>query len=521
MSSAKDVVMTDNLPTSEGIDTGTSSGLLKLSAELKLEVISYIKSPVDLRSLCLVCKAIHPFVIPDLYKKITLPVYMLNDRLRKFLHPRNQGLADIRYLEVKESGSQTYKEAVHGKHLKRLLQALPTNMVEFIWIYTQSEMNAELDTLVLQTQSKLRTLVVHAGGMPHKPCVIPAERISTLASLKLLIKSEADIQRYTGIIHQLFNLEDLSIFILAYFLEEDRREYPVSSRDVVNALFHTNLSNNTYASKFKLKRLYLDGFDFSDCVQQLVAGIDLTCLEELALLTSRDTWMLMEELSRSKITLRSFINDRFEDWDTTRPIDNNFLQSFGGLIEFKRTHLPLPSSLSRDPAGIAWSALESHAETLQILHVDDVLNPASLWQRKSNRSTSEFRKLCNTLTNLEQLAIRPPNADQARNNPKGRFTKFLKCLKVIPMLTSLKLILHPRSLERFYSSADPSTPLPDSVHKEMQELADLVFSELHESCRRFSALVLSVKGNRHTEQGYDKGMADEWAFIRGAEFDEN
>ena len=255
--------------------------------------------------------------------------------------------------------------------------------------------------------------------------------------------------------------------------------------------------------------------------KQLVAGIDLTCLEELALLTSRDTWMLMEELSRSKITLRSFIDDRFEDWDTTRPIDNNFLQSFGGLIEFKRTHLPLPSSLSRDPAGISWSALKSHAETLQILHVDDVLNPAPLWLRKSSRSTSEFRKLCNTLTNLEQLAIRPPNADQARNNPKGRFTKFLKCLKVIPMLTSLKLILHPRSLERFYSSADPSTPLPDSVHKEMQELADLIFSELHESCRRFSALVLSVKGNRHTEQGYDKGMADEWAFIRGAEFDEN
>ena len=267
MSSAKDVVMADNLPTSKGIDTGTSSRLLKLSTELKLEVISHIKSPVDLRSLCLVCKAIHPFVIPDLYKKITLPVYMLNDRLHKFLHPRNQGLADIRYLEVKESGSQTYKEAVHGKHLKRLLQALPTNMVEFIWIYTQSEMDAELDTLVLQTQSKLRTLVVHAGGMPHKPFVIPSERISTLASLKLLIKSEADIQRYTGIIHQLVNLEDLSIFILAYFLEEDRREYPVSSRDVVNALFHTNLSNNTYASKFKLKRLYLDGFDFSDCVQ--------------------------------------------------------------------------------------------------------------------------------------------------------------------------------------------------------------------------------------------------------------
>ena len=55
----------------------------------------------------------------------------------------------------------------------------------------------------------------------------------------------------------------------------------------------------------------------------------------------------------------------------------------------------------------------------------------------------------------------------------------------------------------------------------MQDLADLVFSELHCHCPRFTALLLAVSVSLDERGNKVRGEALEWGFRRNIEFDKD
>lgn len=123
------------------------------------------------------------------------------------------------------------------------------------------------------------------------------------------------------------------------------------------------------------------------------------------------TWTVWKQLAQSQVNLTTLIGDRFESWQPAGSAVGDLCERFRGLKTLKRAFQPLSPAGPADSKGIGWRALQSHSETLEILHLDDALNVEDSWTADAHRSMADFRTLCSALTRLEQLAIRPPNAD--------------------------------------------------------------------------------------------------------------
>ena len=109
-----------------------------------------------------------------------------------------------------------------------------------------------------------------------------------------------------------------------------------------------------------------------------------------------------------------------------------------------------------------------------------------------------FATFCGTLPCLEQLGIRPPEE-------KESMTAFLECLKNLKALVSLKIYT-------------PITWSNDStmarLDAEVQLLAGTIFSELHQSCPRLTALVISV------DPDHPRQPREEYGYLQYVQFDE-
>jgi hypothetical protein len=174
--------------------------------------------------------------------------------LSNSLNSQNQSLKYIRYLELKEL-QQSYIEHVHGKHLVKLLQAIPRDKLEHIYVNSASEMTSTIDNLVFHTQSKLRLLVFHAGSREKLPFALPVDIARNLTAVSLFIKTTKDIRRYMKLMEKLPNLKDLSLTIMTFFLEHDRQKWPVPSIKVVRGIFYQTPALLLQTRSLNLSRL--------------------------------------------------------------------------------------------------------------------------------------------------------------------------------------------------------------------------------------------------------------------------
>ena len=497
-SDAFDTVMHEIAAPSSAEVANESCALLQLSAKLLDEVSSYIKNPRDLRSLCLTCRKQSSSTVPLLYRSITFPTNKIDEKLLESFHRRNRGVVHIRYLQVKEP-LVTYKSTIQENCLFSVLNVLPRDKLELLYIDSASEMTPAVDSLVLQAQRELPMLVLHPNMRTQFLFAIPPNRVQTLTSLALFIKTNKDVERCQGILQRLVNLTDLSVVRVTYFLQEEHQKLPVSSAFIVQTLFSPNAESNAIRLKLKLKRLYLTGFDFSDCRKELVDCLEISELMDLALLFCATTWRLVNVLLQHDLSLETFIDDRFEDWRRSSTSISQFLKSSHGLKVFKRTYLPAASAEPKHCKGITWSDLQTHSKTLEILHLDDALIEEDSWG--FHRSMDDFRTPCGTLTRLEQLAVRPPDYYD-----EDTFCQFLECLRAVKRLTSLKLYINPPR-----SRTDRSDLI--------QCLANVIF-ELYEHCPRFTALLLRVNIDQGESGKSFRGDADEYGYLRNMNVDE-
>jgi hypothetical protein len=496
------------------MDSALPVDKLALPLELRRLVVSYITAPNDLRSLCLTCKDFHYIAREFLYKRISLSVIRLNERLSNSFNSQNQSLKYVRYLELKEL-QQSFIEHVHGKHVVQLLRTIPRDKLEHIYVNSASEMTSTIDNLVFHTQSKLRLLVFHAGSREKLPFALAVDIARNLTAVSLFIKTAKDIRRYMKPMEKLPNLKDLSLTIMTFFLEHDRQKWPCPSINVVRGIFYQTPALLLQPRSLKLSRLYLDGFDFWNWGVALVDALDLTCLQELAMLARSCTWTVWERLAQSQVNLTTLTDDRFESWQPAGSAVGHLCERFRGLRTLKRTFQPLDPAGPADSKGIASRAAQSHSETLEILHLDDALNEEDSWSADSHRSMADFRTLCNAFTQLQQLAIRPPNDV---DNPES-FAAFLNCLKHPKTLASLKPYVRSGIPDGDEIHVGSAHSFEDLVDAKMQELSQRVFSELYGSCPRPAGLVLHVKIGQNEHGVEVRGEALEFGFFRHMEYD--
>lgn len=163
--------------------------------------------------------------------------------------------------------------------------------------------------------------------------------------------------------------------------------------------------------------------------------------------------------------------------------------------------MPLEPGSPADSLGISWTALQAHAETLKVLHLNDCLAEEASedsWKAGSYRSIEDFRTLCAASTCLEQLANTPPNPSTGT----AAFDLFLRCLEAIKTLISLKLYVSP-------------SPTQSANTFDLDDLANLVFSKLHEGCPHFVALALVSDD----ESSKNRGATLQLGYVRSIEFD--
>lgn len=496
----------------------TPTTLLVLAPEIRLDILDYIKTPSDLKSLCLTCKVLAASSTIQLYRKVTLPVTIINQKLCKSLNAQNRGLQHVKILEGCGDGPTSYNEACHGQYLRHLLSALPLNSLTYICIYTRCGVSYDIKDLIFRTQSRLLNHQAHVSGLTGSiRSPLRLDYLQSITALTLSIERSEDTARYTGVLSRLRHLVHLDVIIVE---PSDESNLPdARTFDVVRALFAAHTSCDRPELQLGLKSLYLENFDFQYCAQDLVDFLQAIPIESLSFALCADTWRVLHRCRHHPSSLEYFMDEEFSGDHGIVPSTDVFLESFSGLKRLKRTYEPFKNEEWENCKGFGWNAIQAHAETLRILEIHDVLTDTECWKPHSHRSMDGFQVLCSKLVHLQQLAIRPPDVNPEASRMPGSFKMFLDCLKHLKSLTSLKLMVRPESLKDT-EAFKFECRVPRLTEYEMQELADTVFDTLYDSCPRFTALVLYATGMWDSESSLNRLYGKDFGFMRGFRSDQ-
>lgn len=132
-----------------------SGTMLKLPSELQIQAVRYIKEPKHLDNLCRTYCSLSHSVVPRPQEAVSLLVERLDERLKNSLDQENQNLKRLRYLLANEAHGP-FERFIHKERLLQLLQCLPENTLQQLYMDSPSEMSSEVDRLGFQTQDKLK-----------------------------------------------------------------------------------------------------------------------------------------------------------------------------------------------------------------------------------------------------------------------------------------------------------------------------------------------------------------------------
>ncbi|KAK3726024.1 hypothetical protein LTR37_000172 [Vermiconidia calcicola] len=483
----------------------TSPPLTKLPPELQREVFAYLTSYADLKQLCLTCKSLRDSARAILYKTIILPTHKLAHVLQSF-GTENTGLQYTRVLQIRQfSGWDQYDHSKSGGHLSDILQSFPRDSLHVYDLSTLNHVPLEIIYLLHSKQRQLRNLLLHSQTLSSsiRPW-LALDELRNVNKVSLHIRFMTDCERGRDIIAKISNLEDVQVTAAL--------DAQCTSDKIVSILFSRPTS--TTAPNFQLNRLQFRRFDCKSLGETLASAMDMVKLEHLALVNCWNTSVLFESLDAGQINLKSLVDERCKS-----PADpwacslEYLLRRFQGLRVLRITR-----GMNGDQDVCSWKAMQTHGNSLRSLFVDDAADYVNLYLDgpQGGRDMADFRKLCEECPSLEQLAIQPPPAKQGLATGDFGFQSFLSCLKNLPKLTALRLITYPTTLAEDSADEDDDDEVRVArelrTEKDMQQLADYVFSALSESCPRFKALVLDA---RESQQALKNGdQVQKFGFLR-------
>ncbi|KAK4541738.1 hypothetical protein LTR36_007447 [Oleoguttula mirabilis] len=520
--------------------------MLRLPTELQINIVDYLTSKADLRSLCSACKELSSIASPRLYHTVVLSTVELSKAIPLGLSRGNAGLKYIRVLKIRLAASRIM-EGRHAANLKRayrLLLAIPKHTLNvFEFNSTGTVTRTTLDTLkttILSTgtvsrlmvdtlhsrQSRLTNYQVHrtVGCLLHAP--LPrSENVQNVTQLSFYLITEQDARRARHVLGLVSKVQVLNIRFGKWTHDEQaRKKAPVAQ----SQLMQNMLSEQPDAGigRLAVRSLRLDGADLDDLGKELPSMIDFQGLTSLILDSCVETATLLEWITPLKLGLQTFADLRsgnsggHSGW-----LIDEFLHS---LCAPQRISLSQSNYTPDDDDDIRthFTAIREKTATLKLLHVDDHHIDTQTPFQASGPRLPEFCDLCVRCERLEQLAIYAPcwseNTEKDRNE---LFSGFMDCVSHLSSLVTMRLFLRPEAAQdfdrdddrRFSDNDDYSdNRLELSFRYKMQQLADKIFQRLATPCPRFAALVLEVRGD-DDDSGSLRPL--QYGYLRGARTD--
>jgi len=249
---------------------------------------------------------------------------------------------------------------------------------------------------------------------------LSTDPLAWVASLRLQLKNEADCRRAASIITRTPDITELSISYNNGWLFKLPIYFAHNCRDFIVILFATK---DTRHQLPRLRRLSLESFTLTLLGPILSQSINFSKLEELQLSKCDDVGHMLLSLELQQM-----------NWKVLRNQDDDSGDDGGKLKTFLQTiHAPVILSISyqrsyvdEDNEGkLCWTDLVPHSATLESLRFN-IEQPGDYpFHDRRGTSVADFRGLCKSASNLEQLALTCPPIEEELWQGENGFAVFL------------------------------------------------------------------------------------------------
>ena len=287
------------------------------------------------------------------------------------------------------------------------------------------------------------------------PIIPDIDELQHVTTVSLYSSSYEDCERGHDVLRLAPNVTSLSVSLADAIHRLDGKSSDGNCHEALTTIIPNSGFGNGEEQKYRLTKLQLRNFDFSDLGRLLPVALDLAHLRELSLSCCSETRVLLESLSEARLELKTLKNEYATKDTIGQGQLEKLLLCFVGLEELRISHTKWSGEFRK----CSWSAIERHGPTLRSLYLDDVFGRLHFSTTPYDRSINSLLALCSKLTRLEQLAIRAPSSTKGEWVGEDDVAPFLIC-QVIHDTASCKVDIRVAVLV-----ARPQTQSPTPLHK--------------------------------------------------------
>lgn len=274
--------------------------------------------------------------------------------------------------------------------------------------------------------------------------------LARVTSIRLHLRTRNDCRRAASIITRTPDITDLSIFFGDIWDIRLPSSFGPVCRDFIGILFGME---DTKCHFPRLRSLSLEQFTLRLSGPILSQSMNFSKLEELRLLKCDDVGHMLLSLRLQHV-----------DWKILRIEEEQTGDDNGEFREFLQTmHAPERLSISHDRRFAegnqewrsSWTDLVPHSATLKSLRFN-IEQPGDYpFHDRRGNSVADFRELCKSASNLEQLALTcPPIVEEQWQGEHG-FAVFLVRAPIHPELLRVALTSSSGLFGQHYLAQDP------------------------------------------------------------------
>ncbi|KAK5136360.1 hypothetical protein LTR08_003486 [Meristemomyces frigidus] len=473
-------------------------GFLRLPVELQKEVVEYITSKADLKSLCLTCKEVQFVATPQLYQTMVLHTGQIHSRLTEALHGDNAGLRHVRTLLVREDG-QAYDHKTHGAALCHLIHALPKHSLTLFELDTYRPTSMEIIYLLHTRQHRLTNYQLQRLPNVSQARIMTDEAdLRSITCLQLYIHSFPSCRRGNHLLQNVPSLKRLGISVAGkYARDHDAFDEVFIEKQSAFLRMLLGTADDGHDYNFaQLQHLTLRGWNFENSDDSRLQHV-FASTSELHLVDCAGIYVLLAEHDLSRLVSLSIV--RADGTDAEMDHTVQLLESITGLQELQ------------------------HSATIRRLRVDDYNdNPFYTIDGYYDRSPELLTELCNGCDKLEQLAMSMPEPSPDLWDEAHGLNVLLECLKPLKALKILRLFSHSRmhgikpNPWEHVRGVTALQPLCTSREADFQQIANRILGALCDSCPNLNALVIDA---RRTDQDCSDQDVRQFGFLRARQTD--
>ncbi|KAK6433909.1 hypothetical protein LTR95_009914, partial [Oleoguttula sp. CCFEE 5521] len=430
--------------------------LLGLPVELQKDILDYITTCRDRKSLCLVSKEMHALTAPYLYRNVELSLVDLADKLKDSLGAGNRSLQHIRRLVIQAAhleGGQLSES--HVAVLSSVLTVLPKDRCRLAY----------------------RALWI--------------TRFVCDNVVRLSIHNKANCAKARAVLQAAPRVVNLAIEL--YGLEFDDEDGPKSAEHIVTTLFAPqDLPSGKHALvKPRLQKLRLHGLDLTDAGTVLPTLLDCRALRNVQLIDCVNMVSLCESFAQLKLAL-DVLDIRGATDNGMHGKTDVLLQSIRHLERFRITRF-----VHEEPNhDFEWATLQRHAGTLRVLEIVDGDPDGNVFRTSKafDRSAASLNKLFRSCVNLRQLCMGGfgLEADTWKSHTGG-IGFLLECISSLRNLRTLKLRRYPACLNgEIYVEGERQNIFEAQIRYHAVILANKMFHDLETGCPRLRVVVVEA-----------------------------